>query len=230
MNIAEQIVSIRLNIDQLCAGSNRATDQVRLLAVSKTHPARAVQVAAEQGVTEFGESYLQEALAKIEALKGLSLIWHFIGPLQSNKTKLIAENFDWVQSVDREKIILRLAEQRPADLKPLQICIQANLFDEKQKKGVNSNQLEELLEITSQQSHVKLRGLMVIPPKQTSFNKQMAQFEMVFKIYNQLKTQYPTMDTLSMGMSDDMAAAIKCGSNMIRVGTAIFGVRGNTQQ
>ncbi len=226
MNIADQIKAVRLNIEQFCQESARSTDQVLLLAVSKTHPVSAVQAAAENGITDFGENYLQEALSKIEESRNLAINWHFIGPIQSNKTKLIAENFDWVQSVDREKILLRLNQQRPENLKPLQVCIQANFFDEKQKKGVNLNQLSDLLEIACQQSQIKLRGLMVIPPPQESFEKQLSQFKIVSDLYAELKLKFPTMDTLSMGMSGDMRAAIHCGSNMVRIGTGIFGSRG----
>ena len=226
MNIAEQIQLVRINIEQFCLESARSSDQVQLLAVSKTHPVSLIQAAAENGITDFGESYLQEALKKIAQSHHLKVNWHFIGPIQSNKTKLIAENFDWVQSVDREKILLRLSQQRPEHLEPLQVCIQANLFDESQKKGVNLSQLYDLLEIASQQPQIKLRGLMVIPPVQESFEKQLLQFKQVSDLYAELKLKFTTMDTLSMGMSGDMRAAIHCGSNMVRIGTGIFGSRG----
>jgi len=230
MNIADQIQVVRLNMAKYCAQYNREEEQVRLLAVSKTHPVEMIQQAYDNGITEFGESYLQEALKKIEYFKKQRVVWHFIGPLQSNKSRQIAENFDWVQSVDREKILVRLNEQRPMTLGRLQICIQANLFDEPQKKGATLPQLSSLLEIASELPHIKLRGLMVIPPKQTSYQAQKDQFSEVEAIYNQFKQEYAQMDTLSMGMSSDMQTAIACGSNMVRVGTDIFGVRGTNHQ
>ena len=230
MNIADQIQHVRLNIDQLCTQYQRAKGDVRLLAVSKTHPVSLIQEAVANGITEFGESYLQEALDKIAFFRSRELIWHFIGPLQSNKTKLIAENFDWVQSVDRLKILHRLNDQRPQNLKPLQVCIQANLFDEPQKKGALVHELAELLATANELPHINLRGLMVIPPQQNDFERQLRQFSQVETIYRQLQQEYKTMDTLSMGMSGDMKAAIGCGSNMVRIGTGIFGVRGTNHQ
>jgi len=228
MTIADQIQLVRLKINQSCAANGREPAQVRLLAVSKTHPASAIQAAYESGITEFGESYLQEAVEKIQQLRELPLCWHFIGPLQSNKTRAIAEHFDWVQSVDREKILRRLDEQRPSGMAPLQVCIQANLFDEPQKQGATQTELPGLLEIAEQLPHIQLRGLMVIPPPQSDPQQQATQFSRVAAVFHELRQHHPSMDTLSMGMSDDMAAAIAAGSNLVRVGTAIFGVRSKT--
>jgi len=228
MNIADQIQFVRLNIEQYAQESQHQSSLIRLLAVSKTHPASSIQQAFDSGVTEFGESYLQEALEKIIELRELPIVWHFIGPLQSNKTKLVAENFDWVQSVDREKILIRLNQQRPVKLPPLQVCLQANLFEEAQKQGADLNLLPHLLAITAELPNINLRGLMVIPPKQSNYQRQLEQFQQVADIYSQLKQKHDinnTMDTLSMGMSGDMRAAINCGSNMVRVGTGIFGER-----
>lgn len=230
MNIADQIQQVRLNIEQYCIEYSRQPEQIRLLAVSKTYPVSLIQEAAASGITEFGESYLQEAIEKIKLCQGLSIKWHFIGPIQSNKTKPIADNFDWVQSVDREKILLRLNAQRPPHLAPLQICIQANLFGETQKKGAHLNQLDELLAIATELPNIDLRGLMVIPPKQDTFEKQQQQCKEVAAVYQQLQVKFPEMDTLSMGMSSDIRAAISHGSNMVRVGTGIFGKRGTNHQ
>lgn len=226
MNIADQIQQVRLSINQYCVESGRESNQVRLLAVSKTHPASAIQEAYASGITEFGESYVQEAIAKIQKCQGLGISWHFIGPLQSNKTRLVAENFDWVQSVDRIKILTRLNEQRPSTMAPLKVCIQANLFDEPQKKGASQSELDELLAIAEKLPHISLKGLMVIPPLQKDEKQQMRQFQQVNQIYQQLKLKFPQMDTLSMGMSGDMKSAVFNQSNMVRVGTAIFGPRG----
>ncbi|WP_444995529.1 YggS family pyridoxal phosphate-dependent enzyme [Aliikangiella sp. IMCC44359] len=226
MTIADQIRQVRLNIEQYCANSGRTPEQVRLLAVSKTHPATAIQDAYESGITEFGESYLQEAINKIEACQKLNITWHFIGPLQSNKSRLVAEHFDWVQSVDSIKLLKRLNDQRPGNLKPLQICIQVNLFAEPQKRGVTKEQLTELLDIANKMPHITLRGIMVIPPRRESYAEQMSQFKQVAKLYAQLQQRFPQIDTLSMGMSNDMQAAIENNSSMVRVGTGIFGARG----
>ena len=225
MTIADQILQVRQNINQYCRESGRNPDQVRLLAVSKTHPASAIQAAYASGITEFGESYLQEALDKIRACGTLPICWHFIGPIQSNKTRAIAENFQWVQSVERDKILRRLSEQRPPHLAPLNICIQANLFEEPTKQGASGEQLNELLALSMALPRIRLRGLMVIPPPQADLSKQRAQFQQVAEIFYRFKKQYSSMDTLSMGMSGDLPAAIAEGSNMVRVGTAIFGPR-----
>lgn len=225
MTIAEQISLVRQNISDYCLEARRDPPLVRLLAVSKNHSAEAIQSAYQAGVTEFGESYLQEALEKIKSCQSLSISWHFIGPIQSNKTRPIAEHFDWVQSVDREKILRRLSEQRPSRLPALNICIQADFFNEQQKQGVSEAELNTLLSLCESLPNLKLRGLMVIPPVQTDFARQISQFAKVQQIYQQLQRQYPGMDTLSMGMSSDIRAAIFQGSDMVRVGTAIFGER-----
>ena len=226
MNIAEQIQQVRLNIKQYCTEFSRKPSQIRLLAVSKTHPVSAIQEAYASGITEFGESYLQEALVKIKATEHLPMTWHFIGPIQSNKTRPIAESFHWVQSADREKIVDRLNAQRPTHLAPLNLCIQANLFDEPQKKGVSLNQIDSLLAFANALPNICLRGIMVIPPKQSLFEQQAAQFSQVADEYERLKQNFPTMDTLSMGMSSDIRAAIAMGTSMVRIGTDIFGPRG----
>ncbi|MET1257142.1 YggS family pyridoxal phosphate-dependent enzyme [Aliikangiella maris] len=225
MTIADQIRQVRSNIEHYCQQANRSSDAVKLLAVSKTHPANAIQEAYESGITEFGESYLQEAIDKIKHLQNLPVIWHFIGPLQSNKTRPVAEHFDWVQSIDKPKLLERLNQQRPAGMRPLQVCLQANLFNEPQKRGASRAELLELLAIADSLPNIQLRGLMVIPPAQADLNKQREQFAYVNQVYQQLQQNYPAMDTLSMGMSSDIQAAIENQSNMVRVGTGIFGAR-----
>lgn len=227
MTIAEQIKQVRLNIDTLLKEAHNPVQQsIRLLAVSKTHSAKAIQAAYAAGITEFGENYLQESLEKINACQKLPITWHFIGPIQSNKTRAIAESFDWVQSIDRVKTLNRLNAQRPESLAPLQICIQVNFFNESQKRGVTLDELSPLLLLAQGLPNVNLRGLMVIPPKQTEMKAQLKQFNQISEIFNQLKQTFISMDTLSMGMSNDIRAAIMAGSNMVRVGTAIFGPRG----
>ena len=230
MTIADQIQKIRLKLAEACVQCGREVDRVTLMAVSKTHPAGSIQAAYESGITNFGESYLQDALVKIEALNALPLSWHFIGPLQSNKTRAVATHFAWVHSVDREKILQRLSDQRPDGLKPLQVCIQVNYFAEPQKQGVTRENLPALLAKATQLPHIQLRGIMVIPPAKREYAEQLAQFKSIENLYQELRQQYPDIDTLSMGMSGDLAAAIAAGSNCIRVGTAIFGPRGTHHQ
>lgn len=223
MNTLSNVQKVTSELKASCSKYNRDINGLKLLAVSKTHPASAIQAAYDAGITDFGESYLQESLEKIQQLADLPICWHFIGPIQSNKTRQIAENFDWVQSVDREKILRRLASQRPANLPPLNVCLQANLFNEPQKQGVIEPQLAELLELALSLPHIKLRGLMVIPPKSAEFDQQRQQFKQVRRLFLNFRDQYPEMDTLSMGMSGDSEAAIAEGSTMVRIGTAIFG-------
>ncbi|MDH5433186.1 MAG: YggS family pyridoxal phosphate-dependent enzyme [Gammaproteobacteria bacterium] len=225
MTIANKVQQIRGRIETAVSKSPFRQQHVRLLAVSKTHSASAIQAAYESDLTEFGESYLQEAIDKIEQCKHLPITWHFIGPIQSNKTRAIAENFDWVQSIDREKILLRLNDQRPKESTQLQICIQANIFNEDQKQGADLTNIRSLLDLAMDLPNIKPRGLMVIPPMQTDYESQSKQFAEVYKIYTELQQDYPVLDTLSMGMSGDMQAAIINGSNMVRIGTDIFGKR-----
>jgi len=225
MTIADRINNIRQEITNVCAKHHINSNKIRLLAVSKTHSHNTIELAYQQGLTEFGESYLQESLEKVKLLKHLPIKWHFIGPIQSNKTKQIAENFDWAQSIDREKLLLRLSQQRPLQLNPLNICIQVNYFDEPQKKGAKPSEVSNLLEIASKLPNIKLRGLMAIPPKTANYQQQLNQFRKIADFYHECKNQYTQMDTLSIGMSNDLEAALVSGSTMIRVGTAIFGVR-----
>jgi hypothetical protein len=205
--------------------ANRSPGSVKLLAVSKTWPASRLRELAEAGQTRFGENYLQEALQKTAELADLNLEWHFIGPVQSNKTRDIAANFDWVESVDRLKIAQRLSDQRPTAKPPLNICLQVNIDDEASKAGVHPDGLMELAAAVSQLKNVRLRGLMIIPAIAETVEQQLDAFGRAQQLYSQLKTIHASVDTLSMGMSADMQAAISQGSTMVRIGTALFGER-----
>jgi len=225
MNITSRIASIRSEIDQHLTKYHININELKLLAVSKTHPASAIQAAYDAGITEFGESYIQEALDKILALSHLPITWHFIGPIQSNKTRDIASNFDWVQSIDRAKLLERLNQQRPENMQPINACIQLNYFNEPQKKGASLEELPKLLELACRLPNIQLRGLMAIPPKTDCFETQLSQYQQIAASFERLQKDFPMMDTLSIGMSNDLEAAIAAGSNMVRVGTALFGKR-----
>jgi len=203
----------------------RNPDSVKLLAVSKTRPAADLLAAHQAGQNRFGENYLQEALEKIQILKQLSLEWHFIGPIQSNKTRDIASHFDWVHSIDRLKTARRLSEQRADDLAPLQLLIQVNTSDEQSKSGCHFDELESLALAISKLPRIKLRGLMTIPAPSQEFEQQRIPFRKLRKALQQLNEKGLALDTLSMGMSGDMRAAIAEGATMVRIGTAIFGTR-----
>jgi len=223
MNIKDNLSLIHQQIAQVCLKTNRNPDEIQLLAVSKTKSADLVKQAYLAGQRHFGENYVQEGVEKVAQLSDLSNIcWHFIGPIQSNKTKLIAENFSWVHSVDRIKIAARLNDQRSSQDTPLNICLQVNISEELAKSGTNIESLPELAQYVSECQHLKLRGVMAIPQK----NAPMQMFEKMNEIFCNLKKQYSTIDTLSMGMTNDMADAISAGSTMVRIGTAIFGKRG----
>ena len=225
MSITSRIASIRSEIDQHLAKYHININELKLLAVSKTHPASAIQAAYDAGITEFGESYIQEALDKISALSHLPITWHFIGPIQSNKTRDIASNFDWVQSIDRAKLLERLNQQRPVNMRPINACIQLNYFEEPQKKGASLEELPNLLELACRLPNIQLRGLMAIPPKTDCFATQLSQYQKIAASFKRYQKDFPMMDTLSIGMSNDLEAAIAAGSNMVRVGTALFGKR-----
>lgn len=223
--LTERIHSLNQEIRRLEQTYARAEGSVQLLAVSKRHSADKIRLAAEAGLQNFGENYLQEALEKIELLADLSLQWHFIGPIQSNKTKGIAENFHWVHSVDREKIGKRLHEQRPESLPPLNVCVQVNLSNEASKSGVGLEEVPALCHSLENYSRLRLRGVMAIPEPLTELADQRACFQELGELFHSLQAQHHSMDTLSMGMSNDFEAAIAEGSTMIRIGTAIFGPR-----
>ena len=210
----------------------RDPGSVQILPVSKTRPPSDISQIAQAGFTAFGENYLQEAQEKITELTGLGLQWHFIGPIQSNKTQTIADLFQWVHSVDRKKIARRLNDQRSQNLPPLNICIQVNISGEKSKSGVQPSALFELASSIVGLPRLCLRGLMVIPAPVTDFEQQRQTFKAVHEIFETLKTELGNpdggMDTLSMGMSNDLEAAIAEGSTMVRIGTDIFGPRSTT--
>jgi len=198
---------------------------IQLLAVSKRHPASAIRELHRLGQHHFGESYLQEALTKIAQLSDLRCHWHFIGPIQSNKTQQIAQQFDWVHSVDRIKVAQRLSQQRPTELPALNICLQVNISAENSKSGCTPAQLPELIAAVNELPHLQLRGLMAIPAPQPSFEQQRHELGKLAQIQQQLIQQGYPLDTLSMGMSDDLEAAIAEGSTLLRIGTALFGQR-----
>ncbi|WP_435038329.1 YggS family pyridoxal phosphate-dependent enzyme [Pseudomonas neuropathica] len=224
--IADNIQLVSSRIQAAVTAANRAENSVQLLAVSKTKPAQALREAYTAGLRDFGENYLQEALGKQLELADLPLIWHFIGPIQSNKTRAIAEHFDWVHSVDRLKIAQRLSEQRPAELPPLNICIQVNVSGEASKSGCTPTDLPALAEAISALPRLKLRGLMAIPEPTEDRAEQDAAFAAVQKL--QASLDLP-LDTLSMGMSHDLESAIAQGATWVRIGTALFGARDYSQ-
>ena len=226
-NIAERIKEVRNQIKQATQAAQRQPHSVQLLAVSKTKPAADVAAAHAAGQVDFGENYVQEGVQKITQLQHLPLTWHFIGPIQSNKTKDIAEHFAWVHSLDREKIARRLSQQRPAHLPPLQVLIQINIDDESSKAGIAPAQLEQMAQLIASLPQLQLRGLMTIPQADANADQQAHSFAAMQRLFLQLQTQYDQIDTLSMGMSNDLAAAIAHGATMVRVGTAIFGARTN---
>lgn len=208
--------------------AGRAPGSVRLLAVSKTFGPEVVAAAAGLGQRDFGENYVQEAVVKIERLGALApggLEWHFIGPVQSNKTRLIASHFAWVQSLERSSIALRLAAQRPVQLPPLQVLLQVNISGETSKSGVAPQALIELAEQVAALPRLALRGVMAIPQADMSSAEQALAFGRLRELFEALRHRYPTVDTLSMGMSGDFEAAIAAGSTMVRVGSALFGER-----
>jgi len=220
--IKDNLATVELQILQACNKAQRPRNEVSLLAVSKTKPQALIEQAYQAGQREFGESYVQEAIEKIANMQALSdITWHFIGPIQSNKTRQIAENFSWVQSVDRIKIAKRLNDHRSIQDTPLNVCLQVNISNEASKSGISLQELPELAAYINNCEHLCLRGLMAIPQK----NAQLETFEQIAGLFRELKQEYPQMDTLSMGMSGDLEPAIAAGSTMIRVGSAIFGAR-----
>ena len=224
-SIAENISQTLTRISEAEQRFSRPPGSVTLMAVSKTRPAEEVREAYQQGIKDFGENYLQDAVAKIEALSSLEICWHFIGPLQSNKTRPVAENFHWVHSVDRLKIARRLNDQRPAGLPPLNVCIQVNISEEFSKSGVALQEVEPLLAAMQELKNISVRGLMAIPKADMDEQQQRSTFAKLKNLQDSLRSSFPEMDTLSMGMSQDMDAAIAEGSTMVRIGTAIFGPR-----
>jgi pyridoxal phosphate enzyme (YggS family) len=229
MSISENLQLVQHRIATSAQAAGRDPTSITLLAVSKTFDAQAVLIAAQAGQRVFGENYVQEAIDKISATRelnpNLQLEWHFIGPIQSNKTRQIAEHFDWVHSVDRLKIAQRLSEQRPADMPPLQICLQVNVSGEATKSGLEPDALLELARGVNTLPNIRLRGLMAIPEPTEDVQQQRAAFAKLRLMQNDLQAVGIPIDTLSMGMSADMDAAIAEGATIVRIGTAIFGGR-----
>ncbi len=224
-SISGNLQAVRDRVAAAALTAGRDPDSVRLLAVSKTWPAECVREAARAGQTAFGENYVQEGVAKIAALADLPLEWHFIGPLQSNKTRPVAAHFHWVHSIDRAKLAHRLSEQRDPHLPPLQVCIQVNVSGEATKSGVAPGEVAALAEAVAGLPRLRLRGLMCIPEPEQDTARLRARFAQLRELRDALNGRGFALDTLSMGMSHDLEAAIAEGATMVRVGTAIFGTR-----
>jgi PLP dependent protein len=223
--IASNLQAVRTAIAEAALKASRTPTDISLLAVSKTFPAEAVRMAYQAGQNRFAENYVQEALDKISALRDLQIEWHYIGPIQSNKTRSIAEQFSWVHSVDRLKIAERLSAQRPLHLPPLQICLQVNISNEASKSGVAPEAVRQLALQIAQLPNLNLRGLMAVPAPENNTALQHAAFAQLRALKEQLNRQGLNLDTLSIGMSQDFAAAIAEGATMVRIGSAIFGDR-----
>jgi len=221
--LKKQYKQIQKAIEQVAVASNRKADDVLLLAVSKTKPAAMIEQLYQCGQRHFAESYVQEALAKQRLLAAFDISWHFIGPVQSNKTKLIANQFDWVHSVDRLKIARRLSEQRASHLPALNICLQVNISGEQSKSGIALEQLSELVSQVKALPNLRLRGVMAIPEPESDYEKQREPYRKLFQAVADLSE--PEMNVFSMGMSADLKAAIAEGSTIVRIGTALFGAR-----
>jgi len=229
-SISTRLQQVLTQIENAAGASCKKRCEINLLAVSKTKPVEQVMAVYALGQRKFGENYLQEAVEKITHLQQDGnyddIEWHFIGPIQSNKTRPIAEHFDWVQSIDRLKVAQRLNDQRPANMPKLNVCIQVNISAEDSKSGADLQQARQLAEQVTHLPNLVLRGIMAIPEKTTDLDKLKSQFNQLESLYLSLQHQYNHIDTLSMGMTNDMELAIAQGSNMVRVGTAIFGARG----
>lgn len=223
--IGANLQAVRERIARAALSSGRSACDIRLIAVSKTFPTESISAAHAEGQRAFGENYVQEAVAKITSLSHLSLEWHFIGPVQSNKTRAIAEHFDWVHSIDREKIAMRLNEARPMELPPLEVCIQINVSGENSKGGAAPGTELALARAISALPRLRLRGLMTIPEPTPDADLQRRRFALLRRLKDEITANGIALDTLSMGMSDDLEAAVAEGATMVRVGTAIFGRR-----
>jgi len=221
--ITERLKQIRTQISEAELACNRQPGSVLLLAVSKTKPAEDIAAAYQAGQRHFGENYLQEALRKQQELGAYTITWHFIGPIQSNKTKALSTHFDWVHSVDSLKIAKRLSEQRPAHLPPLNICLQVNISDEPSKSGITLAELPQLCEQVAKLPNLTLRGVMAIPAPQDDFEQQRQPYRALYQAVTNLKQ--PGLNTFSFGMTGDLKAAIAEGSTIVRIGTALFGER-----
>ncbi len=225
VNIEERLLAIQQRIERCAGACRRDAADIRLLAVSKTRPVSEIKRALACGQRHFGENYLQEAQAKIAALSGEPICWHYIGPIQTNKTRPIANSFDWVHSVDRLKVARRLSEQRNPGKPPLNICLQVNIGAEPSKAGLAPADLVTVAKEVASLKQLRLRGLMAIPRATADEQEQRQQFRQLRYLLHDLQRQLPELDTLSMGMSNDLEAAIKEGATWVRIGTAIFGPR-----
>ena len=223
--ISDNLEKVRAEISALENAHQRTSGDVTLLAVSKKKPVEDIKQAISAGQTSFGENYADEGVEKILAIGNAAIDWHYIGHIQSNKTRLIAAHYDWVQSVERAKILERLSQHRPDHLPPLNICLQVNIDGEESKSGCQPEQLAELAALAEDKPNITLRGIMAIPAPQTDTNAQRAVFAKLKALFQSLQSRYAQVDTLSMGMSGDMEAAIAEGATMVRIGTAIFGSR-----
>ncbi|MBI5276868.1 MAG: YggS family pyridoxal phosphate-dependent enzyme [Burkholderiales bacterium] len=223
--IRNNLQTVRERIAAACAAAHRPVEEVTLLAVSKTFGPELIREAHAAGLVAFGENYIQEAVEKMALLAGLPLQWHCIGPIQSNKTRLVAAHFDWAQTVDRLKVAQRLSEQRPEDRPPLSVCIQVNIDGGPSKSGVPPEEARALAQEVARLPRLKLRGLMAIPEPAADFASQKAVHLRTRALFDELRAAGLELDTLSMGMTGDLEAAIHAGSTMVRVGTAIFGKR-----
>jgi PLP dependent protein len=227
--VHDNLTTIKNEIHKIALDCERDPNSIELIAVSKTKPVTLITQAINAGQLSFGENYVQEGVEKIayfkENMPETPITWHFIGPLQSNKTKLVAENFDWMHTIDRFKIAQRLDAQRPANMDKLNVLIQVNISNEESKSGVTINEVADLVKQIIILPNLKLRGLMAIPEIENDFTKQLEVFKQMSQLLEALQTDYPFLDTLSMGMSGDMKAAIVAGSTMVRIGSAIFGAR-----
>lgn len=230
MTPERKLQKIRSDIASAEARYDRKPNSVQLIGVGKVHGADAIRAVVEAGLKDIGESYVQEALIKQQSLRDLSITWHFIGHIQSNKTRDIAANFEWVHSVDRIKIARRLSEQRPAHMEDLNICLQLNLQQEASKDGFTESDIAASAAAIDALPNLRLRGVMAIPRLTSDFGEQRKIFARIREVYDRLRTSMPALDTLSMGMSADMEAAIAEGATMVRIGTALFGPRQRAEQ
>jgi PLP dependent protein len=224
-NLPERVQSVRERLAQAAARAGRSAQSVTLLAVTKAQAPEVVRAAADCGLGDFGESYLQEALPKLDALQDRTLTWHFVGHVQANKTRTIAERFAWVHAVDRLRIAERLSEQRSSHGPPLNVCLQVNLGAEASKGGIEPAELAGLSRAVAALPRLRLRGLMCIPPEETAGARQHAWFRELHRLYDALNAGGAGLDTLSMGMSGDFEAAVEEGATIVRIGTALFGPR-----
>ena len=224
-NLPENLRAVRARIAGAAARCGRSVDSITLIGVGKAQPVELLRAAAAAGVTDLGESYVQEALGKLEALADLPLIWHFIGQLQANKTRSIAQRFQWVHGVDRLRLAQRLAEQRPYHAPPLNVCVQINIAGESTKAGIAPDEAPALVAAIAALPRLKLRGLMCVPPAESDPARQRRWFAEVRRVFERLNAEGAALDTLSMGMSADLEAAVLEGATMVRIGTALFGPR-----